>query len=210
MCARNLRTVGKPYKDIHCSPSQTNTNQHSLFFGKTKVMAVALGQSPETEAADNLHLLTPYLTGAVGLLFTSRDPSSVTEYFDNFRPMDFARAGTEATRSFSIPAGVVYSRAGEIPLSDDEPISHTVEPELRKLGIPTRLVKGKVMLELTEGQDGFPVCKEGDVLDSRQTTLLKMFGVVTSEFKVALKAHWTRQTGHVDILAKDEGQMDTE
>lgn len=173
-------------------------------------MAVALGQNPETEAAENLHLLTPYLTGAVGLLFTSRDPTSVTDYFESFRPMDFARAGTEATRSFSIPAGLVYSRAGEIPASEDEPISHTIEPELRKLGIPTRLIKGKVMLELTGGQDDFPVCKEGDVLDSRQTTLLKMFGVESSEFKVDLKAHWTRETSKVDILAKDEGGMDVE
>lgn len=173
-------------------------------------MAVALGHNPETEAAENLHLLTPYLTGAVGLLFTSRDPTSVADYFESFRPMDFARAGTEATRSFSIPAGLVYSRAGEIPTSEDEPISHTIEPELRKLGVPTRLIKGKVMLELTDGQDGFPICKEGDVLDSRQTTLLKMFGVETSEFKVDVKAHWTRETGKVDILAKDEGGMDVE
>ena len=119
----------------------------SLFFGKTKVMGVALGQSPESEAASNLHLLTPYLTGAVGLLFTSRDPESVISYFENFRPADFARAGTEATRTFTIPNGLVYSRAGEIPTTDDEPISHTIEPELRRLGVPTRLVKGKVMLD---------------------------------------------------------------
>ncbi|KAL5343209.1 ribosomal protein L10-domain-containing protein [Aspergillus crustosus] len=181
-----------------------------LFFGKTKVMAVALGHNAETEAAENLHLLTPYLSGAVGLLFTSRDPTSVTDYFDSFRPLDFARAGTQATRSFSIPAGLVYSRAGEIPTSQDEPISHTIEPDLRKLGIPTRLVKGKVMLELTGGQEGYPVCKEGDILDSKQTTILKMFGVVTSEFHVGLRAHWTRETGKVDILEKNESGMDVE
>jgi mRNA turnover protein 4 len=104
----------------------------------------------------------------------------------------------------------VYSRAGEVPASEDEPISHTIEPELRKLGVPTRLVKGKVMLELTEGQESFPVCKQGDVLDSRQTTLLKMFGVVTSEFKIALKAHWTRSTSEVEILEKDENGMEVE
>jgi mRNA turnover protein 4 len=184
--------------------------QNSLFFGKTKVMAVALGHNAETEAAENLHLLHPYLTGAVGLLFTWRDPTSVTDYFDSFRPLDFARAGTEATRSFAIPAGLVYSRAGEIPASEDEPMSHTIEPELRKLGVPSRLVKGKVMLELTEGQESFPVCKQGDVLDSRQTTLLKMFGVVTSEFKIALKAHWTRSTSEVEILEKDENGMEVE
>ncbi|KAE8356712.1 ribosomal protein L10-domain-containing protein [Aspergillus coremiiformis] len=181
-----------------------------LFFGKTKVMAVALGQNPESEAATNLHKLSPCLTGAVGLLFTSRDPESVTSYFDSFRPLDFARAGTVSTRSFSIPNGLVYSRAGEIPASEDEPVSHTIEPELRKLGIPTRLVKGKVMLELTDGQEGFPVCREGEVLDSRQTTLLKMFGIAIAEFHVALKAHWTQSTGEVKILEKQQGGMEVD
>ncbi|KAL2815166.1 ribosomal protein L10-domain-containing protein [Aspergillus granulosus] len=197
-------------RNTYLKDVRTEFADSRLFFGKTKVMAVALGHNPETEAAENLHLLHPYLTGAVGLLFTSRDPTSVTDYFDSFRPLDFARAGTEATRSFAIPAGLVYSRAGEIPASEDEPISHTIEPELRKLGVPTRLFKGKVMLELTEGQESYPVCKEGEVLDSRQTTLLKMFGVQTSEFKIALKAHWTRSTNKVEILEKDENGMDVE
>ncbi|KAL2826518.1 ribosomal protein L10-domain-containing protein [Aspergillus cavernicola] len=197
-------------RNTYLKDVRTEFADSRIFFGKTKVMAVALGQNPETEAADNLHLLTPYLSGAVGLLFTSREPSSVTDYFDSFRPLDFARAGTEANRSFSIPAGLVYSRAGEIPASEDEPISHTIEPELRKLGVPTRLVKGKVMLELTEGQEGFPVCKEGEELTSRQTTLLKMFGITLSEFHVALKAQWTRSTGEVKILEKDEAGMEVD
>lgn len=171
-------------------------------------MAVALGSNPETEAAPNLHKLTPYLAGAVGLLFTSRDPDSVTSFFDNFHPLDFARAGTVASRSFTIPNGLVYSRAGEIPVEDDEPISHTIEPALRKLGVPTRLVKGKVMLELTGGQDGYLVCREGEELDSRQTTLLKMFGVVSSELKVDLKASWERSSGQVNILDKSGMEVD--
>ncbi|KAH1307115.1 hypothetical protein KXX11_004614 [Aspergillus fumigatus] len=192
-------------RNTYLKDVRTEFADSRLFFGKTKVMAVALGHNPENEAAPNLHKLSPYLTGAVGLLFTSRDPESVLSYFDAFRPLDFARAGTVSTRSFSIPNGLVYSRGGEIPASEDEPVSHTIEPELRKLGVPTRLVKGKVMLELTDGQEGYPVCKEGEVLDSRQTTLLKMFGVATAEFKVDLKAQWSRSTGEVKILEKDEG-----
>lgn len=173
-------------------------------------MAVALGQNPESEAAPNLHKLSPYLTGAVGLLFTSRAPDSVIDYFKNFRPMDFARAGTVSTRDFLIPNGLVYSRAGEIPASDDEPLSHTIEPELRKLGVPTRLVKGKVMLELTDDQEGYQVCRQGQTLDSRQTTLLKMFGVASAEFHVALQAYWTRSSGEVKILADGRGGMEVD
>ncbi|KAJ5894260.1 hypothetical protein N7495_005951 [Penicillium taxi] len=190
-------------RNTYLKDVRTEFTDSRLFFGKTKVMAKALGSTPETEAAPNLHRLTPYLTGAVGLLFTSRPAENVINYFETFRPQDFARAGTEATRSFSIPNGLVYSRAGEIPTDNDEPISHTIEPALRKLGVPTRLIKGKVMLELTEGQEGYQVCREGETLDSRQTTLMKMFGVTSSEFKVDLKAQWERSSGEIKILEED-------
>jgi mRNA turnover protein 4 len=133
----------------------------------------------------------------------------VIGYFESFRPQDFARAGTEATRSFTLPNGLVTARGGEIPAEDDEPISHTIEPALRKLGVPTRLVKGKVMLELTEGQEGYPVCRKGETLDSRQTTLMKMFGVTSSEFKVDLKAYWTRSSEEVKIL-ESQGDMEVD
>lgn len=168
-------------------------------------MAVALGLTPETACATNLNRLTPHLTGAVGLLFTSRSPDSVLEHFANFHPLDYARAGTTSPRDFTIPNGMVYSQAGEVPETEDEPLSHTIEPNLRKLGVPTRLVKGRVMLEM---DGGYPVCKKGDVLDSRQTTLLKMFGVAVSEFTVDMKAYWTRESGEVTVLEKKEGEME--
>jgi mRNA turnover protein 4 len=170
-------------------------------------MSVTLGRTPEAEFAPNLHQLTPFLTGAVGLFFTSRSPESITAHFESYRPLDFARAGTVTPRSFTIPNGLVYSRAGEIPMSEDELISHTVEPTLRKLGVPTRLVKGKVMLEMADGEEGYQVCKAGETLDSRQTTLLKMFGIATAEFRVDMKAYWSREKGVVTTLKK-ENEMD--
>ncbi|CAG8258399.1 unnamed protein product [Penicillium salamii] len=196
-------------RNTYLKDVRTEFADSRVFFGKTKVMAKALGQNSESEAAPNVHKLSPYLTGAVGLLFTSRTPEAVTEYFETFRPQDFARAGTEATRSFNIPNGLVTARGGEVPADQDEPISHTIEPALRKLGVPTRLVKGKVMLDLTEGQESYPVCQKGETLDSRQTTLMKMFGVLSSEFKVELKAYWTRSTEEVKIL-ESEGGMEVD
>jgi mRNA turnover protein 4 len=64
---------------------------------------------------------------------------------------------------------------GEIAIEDDVPMAHSLEPELRKLNMPTTLVKGKITLE-----NPYTVCKEGEVLDSRQTRLLKLFGVATA------------------------------
>jgi mRNA turnover protein 4 len=146
-------------------------------------MAKALGTTPEEEYQPSTHLLSKYLVGNVGLLFTNREPSAVIEYFDGFSKTDFARAGTPATRAFTIPAGMVYSLGGEVPAEDDVPMAHSLEPELRKLNMPTSLVKGKITLD-----NPYTVCKEGDVLDSRQTRLLKLFGVATADFTIQLSA----------------------
>jgi len=146
-------------------------------------MAKALGTTPEDEYQPNTRMLSKYLNGNVGLLFTNREPSAITEYFASLAKTDFARAGTEATREFTIPAGIVYSMGGEIAADEDVPMAHSLEPELRKLNVPTSLVKGKISL-----QNAYTVCKEGDVLDSRQTRLLKLFGVATAEFSVQLVA----------------------
>ncbi|WDK15546.1 ribosomal protein L10 [Colletotrichum graminicola] len=165
-------------------------NDCRLFFGKTKLMAKALGQDPSSAVADGIDRLTPFLAGTVGLLFTNRDPAAILSYFEGVSPVDFARAGTVATRGFTVPAGVVYATGGEVPAEHDVPMEHSIEPELRRLGMPTRMVKGRVCLGDAEGGgEGYVVCREGDVLDSRQTRLLKLFGICLSEFKVQVLAY---------------------
>ena len=114
---------------------------------------------------------------------TSRPPTEIIAHFANYAPWDYARAGTPTTRTFVVPAGTVYSRGGDIDAEEDVPLAHSVEPMLRQLGMPTRLVKGRITLE-----NEHVVCKEGDMLDSKQTRLLKQFGVQTAEFKVQLLA----------------------
>ncbi|KAF2112924.1 mRNA turnover protein-like protein 4 [Lophiotrema nucula] len=171
-----------------------------LFFGKTKVMAKALGQTAADEHLPNLSQLSSYLTGNVGLFFTNREPKDIIEYFQAWTQTDFARAGIQAIQTFTVPAGVVYSRGGELPTEDDVPLPHSLEVTLRKWGMPTRLVKGKVMLD-----GDYTVCKEGETLNSHQTALLKQFGVAMAEFKIDLKAYYTAATETVtEVDAMEE------
>lgn len=178
-----------------------------VFFGKTKLMARALGQTPEEEQAEGLHKITRHLAGTVGLIFTNRPAADMLTYLNSIEAVDFARAGAVAPRAFSIPAGVVYSTGGEVPAEYDVPMAHSIEPEIRKLGVPTRLVKGRVLLggENGEGSIGYDVCKEGDVLDSRQTRLLKLFSVCFSEFKIQVLAYWSAATGEVTEVSLNSG-----
>ncbi|KAG7142890.1 Ribosome assembly factor mrt4 like protein [Verticillium longisporum] len=177
-----------------------------LFFGKTKLMSKALGQTRETALLDGTDRLTPHLSGTVGLLLTNRDPSAITTYFEGLSPVDFARAGTTAPREFAIPQGVLFATGGEVPREHDVPMEHSIEPELRRLGMPTRMVRGRIVLGEEEPAEdaapGYVVCKEGDVLDSRQTRLLKLFGICMSEFHVELIAYWSAATGEVTDLKK--------
>ncbi|KAF3355183.1 Dynein light chain, cytoplasmic [Verticillium dahliae VDG1] len=72
--------------------------------------------------------------------------------------------------------------------------------------MPTRMVRGRIVLGEEEPAEdaapGYVVCKEGDVLDSRQTRLLKLFGICMSEFHVELIAYWSAATGEVTDLKK--------
>lgn len=75
-----------------------NAWKHSrMFFGKNKVMMVALGRSPSDEYKDNLHQVSKKLRGEVGLLFTNRTKEEVNEWFTKYTEMDFARGGNKAT-----------------------------------------------------------------------------------------------------------------
>lgn len=75
-----------------------------------------------------------------------------------------------------------------------------MEGQLRKLGVPTKLVRGRVELE---GE--YVVCERGEVLGSGQTTLLKMFGVAMAEFRVGVVAYYDREAGDVTVVGEGDG-----
>lgn len=174
-----------------------------IFFAKTKVMAKALGQTAPEEYQPGLARLSKFLEGNVGLLFSPREPKEVLEYFESYSEMDFARAGVKATQDFIIPAGVVYSTGGQQPAEEDVPLPHSEEVMVRKWGMPTKLDKGKVMLD-----SDYVLCKEGQTLNSHQTALLKRFGVAMSEFKVEVKAYWSSESQDVTPVESEAGAME--
>jgi len=155
-----------------------NKWKHSrLFFGKNKVMALALGKSPQTEIMEGLHKLSKNLVNDVGVLFTNKPRDEVLKWFQDYSEHDFARAGNIAGSTVDLNEG---------PLTQ---FSHAMEPHLRKLNMPVALKKGIVTM-----LRDYQVCKEGDKLTAEQAKILKLLGVVMSQFSVEILYMYDKTT----------------
>ncbi|CAG9937574.1 unnamed protein product [Clonostachys rosea f. rosea IK726] len=165
---KNIRDAVPEYQHVFVFSVDNMRNSHlkdvrrelsdcRIFFGKTKLMAKALGHDAADALAPGTEDLSKYLSGTVGLILTNRPAQEILDHLSTFAP-----------------------------------------PELRRLGVPTKMVKGKIVLGEESGEgEAYSVCKEGDILDSRQTRLLKLFNVCLSEFKVNVLAYWSSATGEV-------------
>lgn len=174
----NMRS--NKFKDIrmHFRSTPMNDAPSRIFLGKNKLLQVALGRTPEDEYSDNLRQVSKLISGgSVGLLFSSRSRTEVEEYFENFVEPDFARAGFEAPRIISV----------ENSMLENFPVS--MVEQLRKLGLPTQVDNGKVVL--MDGRNEFRICKEGETLSAEKCKLLVQFGKKISEFRVRLVCRWS-------------------
>lgn len=165
-----------------------------FFMGKNKVMSIGLGRTAETEYKKNLHKVTSYLSGNVGLMFTNESKETITSWFEEFKEPDFARAGNTSTEEFTISEGAL----------DTDVFAHMMEPELRRLGLPTVLKKGIIHLERDH-----KVCKVGDTLSPEQCAILKKFSKQMVEFHIVLKCMW-RTTGEFDHLGGSIPKVSTD
>lgn len=158
-----------------------------FFFGKQKVMGFALGRSSEDEYKDNLHKVNACLKGQRGLLFTNSTKDEVLKWFDAYADVDFARTGCAVDEEIVLQEG---------PL---EQFTHSMEPQLRQLGLPTKLDRGVVTLT-----KDFVVCKAGDVLKPEQARILKLLGRQMAEFKIHVTAVWSND-GTFEVLEEAGG-----
>lgn len=76
-------------------------------------------------------------------------------WFESYREMDYARSGTESLQTVILEAG---------PLKE---FSHSMEPQLRKLGLPTSLKKGVITLD-----QEYKICSKGSILTPEQAQIL--------------------------------------
>ncbi|GAB6028285.1 mRNA turnover 4 [Chamberlinius hualienensis] len=170
-----------------------NWNTSRFFFGKNKVMALALGKSPEDECKDNIHKLSNKLKGQCGLLFTNSTKEEVLKYFSKYSEPDYARAGNKAIQTIVLDKG---------PLPQ---FPHSMEPQLRQLGLPTSLERGVVNLI-----KDFRVCKEDDILTPEQARILKLLGNQMADFRITVECVWSSDGSFEELKKKVSDTSDGE
>lgn len=84
------------------------------------------------------------LQGPVGLLFTSSPPSITLPWFQSYSASSYLRGGQISPKTVVLNKGPVQTASTEIggQSPDLETLSHSIEPQLRKLGMPTELKMG--------------------------------------------------------------------
>ncbi|KAL8428081.1 hypothetical protein Efla_000180 [Eimeria flavescens] len=146
-----------------------------LFFGKNKVLQVALGAQPSTECLDNVSKLTKLLKGERGILITKDNLTDVKTRLSEVTSDEFAKAGFPATQTITLEAG--FDSLAKFP--------HSMEPRLRSLGLPTQLQNGRINL-----LGRHTVCKVGAPLSVEQAQLLKHLDIKMATFSLAVVGHW--------------------
>ncbi|KAI9731029.1 MAG: mRNA turnover and ribosome assembly protein [Cirrosporium novae-zelandiae] len=189
-------------RNQHLKALRSHFTDSRIIFSKTKLLALALGRDAASAPFPGTFLLTPYLKGEVGLLLSPHPPKSVISYISTYHPTSYARPGIFPSITVSIqPGPISYGQEFSDGGGERTPLPPAVEPTLRQLGVPTRLVKGTVVLE---GEEPYVVCEKDKKLEPRQTAILRTIGVEASVFKVGIEAWWEKETGAVMAFGEAE------
>ncbi|XP_014675044.1 PREDICTED: mRNA turnover protein 4 homolog [Priapulus caudatus] len=173
----------KDMRNKYLKDLREDWNHSRFFLGKNRVVAFALGKTEEKAYRPNLHKIAERLKGQRGLLFTNEPKEAVLQYFNDFLQPDYARTGNVATRTVILESGPL-----EFP--------HSMESQLRQLGLPTRLEKGVVTLA-----SEYTVCKKGVALTAEQARILKLFGEQLANFMLPIDCMWSNN-GKFESFAK--------
>merc|ERR1712063_20985 len=158
--------------------------KHSrFFFGKNKVMSLALGRTPEDEVRPDIHKLTAHLSNQCGLLFTNESSEDTKKFFEEYSSSDYARSGMEAPMTIELPEG---------PLKAHELSEHEVSfpPSalnmLHTLGMKDAFLN-KGVIELRQP---FTVCTVGKAMSPEQCRILKLWTIQLADFRFLLQCEY--------------------
>jgi len=156
-------------------------------------MIRALGEDEASEVKVNIHKLSNLLHGECMLFMTNEDKTDMLDFFRAHKSLDFARGGF-------VPIEKIERHPGPMELA------HSLEPHLRKLGMPTRLKNGVIHLE-----SEYVLCQSGKPITPEQAKLLKVLNIKLADFHLEPIGVWSND-GTVELFEEEEeeGEVDQE
>lgn len=149
-----------------------------FYFGKNRLMQIALGRDAESEYKTGLAEMSATLVGTCGLFFTSLPLEEVLDYFRSFAQSDYPRAGFAATHAVALPEGPLPCPPFEVSM--DSYCRNT-------LLMPTEVRNGKLCLV-----HDIDVCKKRERLTPEAARILRLLGDKMSTFHFVLTCHASR------------------
>jgi len=163
-----------------------------IFIGKNRTMARALGADEASEIKPNIHKLSALLHGECMIFMTNEDKKDMLDFFRVHKVLDFARGGFE-------PIETIERHPGPIELA------HSLEPHLRKLGMPTRLKNGVIYLE-----NEYVLCQAAQPISPEQAKLLKLLNIKLADFHFEVAGVWSADGETVEIFDDEESEDSNE
>jgi len=167
-------------------------DRQQVLFGQEQGDGISSWENQGNRIQKNLSQVTRNISGSRGLFLTNTPKDDVIRAFEEFKEEHYARSGFIATRDFILEAG---------PL----PQPFSMEPTLRKLGLPTKLKAGTISLE-----SKVTVCQKGDTLTPEQCKILEYFEQKMAVMRIVLHAHYAFQDNTFTKLKEDEEEEESQ
>lgn len=160
-------------------------HESKFFIGKNRIMVRALGTDEASEVKTNIHKISNLLHGDCMLFMTNEDKTDMLDFFRAHKTLDFARGGF-------VPIETIERHPGPMELA------HSIEPHLRKLGMPTRLKNGIIHLD-----SEFILCQAAKAITPEQAKLLKLLSIKLADFHLDVAGVWSSD-GTVELFEDEE------
>ena len=162
-------------KAVHMQYIRSALKPSKIFYGGNKIMIKALKEFSDMDDTLDINTLCNSLFGHRGLIFTDSDISTVSKIFESYTPKEAAKFGFVANET-------VVLKEGTESLSR---FPHSMEPQLRNLGLPTVLKSGVIHL-----MGDTTVCTKGVPLTVEAAQLLNLLGYRMAEFRISVVVHF--------------------
>jgi len=136
-------------------------------------MKVAIGKSAEDELVPGSAQFAKLIKGNVGVITANMTKHELEAVLDMHQQITEIKAGQLIPTTIKLHEGPIF-RGGKHSLAligrlegDEEAMPATLEVQLRKLGMPTKLNKGTVEL-----YKDFVVCEQGKICTPEQAQIL--------------------------------------